>query len=233
MSGILPSDLVPVPATLLSVRQIDQVDAQLAAAMRLDPARHTSLGLVTADSDDALYVALDEVTKHHEVEVVFAKSFYAGAKHASGPFSGEVMGVLAAPHPDHIADALWGLREALQAGISFHTFPGESQPAFFAHVIRETGRFLAPQADLEPGQPMAYLIAPPLESTVGLDAALKAADVRLAKHLPPPSETNFGGGYLVGDLAELEAAAVAFVEAIRVISARPLEALRRPDRLRR
>ena len=66
-----------------------------------------------------------------------------------------------------------------------------------------------------------------------VDAALKAADVRLAKHLPPPSETNFGGGYLVGDLAELEAAAVAFVDAIRVIAARPLEALRRPDRLRR
>jgi ethanolamine utilization protein EutL len=68
---------------------------------------------------------------------------------------------------------------------------------------------------------------------VGLDAALKAARVRLVKHFPPPTETNFGGGYLAGELADLEAAAVAFVEAIRAVDRTPLAALRRPERLRR
>ena len=33
---------------------------------------------------------------------------------------------------------------------------------------------------------------------VGLDAALKAADVRLCVFYGPPSETNFGGGLLTG-----------------------------------
>ncbi len=49
------------------------------------------------------------------------------------------------------------------------------------------------------GSALAYLIAPPLESVVGLDAACKAAPRALAKWFGPPSETNFGGGYLVGD----------------------------------
>lgn len=229
----LPEGLVPLPANVLACRQIDQADAQIAVAFGIDRRRHLSLGLVTADSDDALYVALDHATKQAEVEVVFAKSFYAGARHASGPFSGEALGILGGEHPEHVADALWAVREGLQDGIHFHTFEGEHQPAFFAHVIGETGRYLSAEAGIEPGAPLGYLIAPPLESVIGVDAALKAADVRLVKHIPPPSETNFGGAFLTGDLAALEAAAVAFVEAIRGVAQRPLAALRRPDRLRR
>jgi ethanolamine utilization protein EutL len=228
-----PRGLVPVPANVLACRQIDRVDAQLAKALGIDPDAHASLGLVTADSDDALYVALDHATKQAEVEVVFAKSFYAGAKHSSGPFSGEVLGILGASHPEHVADALWTVREGLQDGIRFHTFEGENQPAFFAHVIGETGRYLSKEAGIPAGAPLAYLIAPPLESVVAVDAALKAANVTLVKHIPPPSETNFGGAFLTGDLPEVEAAAVAFVEAVRAVAGRPLAALRRPDRLRR
>jgi ethanolamine utilization cobalamin adenosyltransferase len=69
---------------------------------------------------------------------------------------------------------------------------------------------------------MAYLIAPPLESVVGLDAACKAANVRLAKWFGPPSETNFGGGYLVGDQTACEAAATAFASAIADVCAAPI-----------
>ena len=228
-----PPGLIPLPAKLLACRQIDQLDAQLAAAFKLDRTRHRSLGLVTCDQDDALYVALDLATKAAEVEVVFGRSFYAGSKHASGPLSGEALGILAADHPDHIAEALWALRAGLQDGIGFNTFAGEDQPAFFAQVIGETGSYLSGLAGLPRGAPMAYLIAPPLESVIALDAALKAARVTLVKHFPPPSETNFGGGYLAGELAELEAAAVAFVEAIREVAKGPLGALRRPERLRR
>jgi ethanolamine utilization protein EutL len=230
-----PKWLVPLPAKLLACRQIDRLDPQLAAAFKVSP-EYPALGLVTCDSDDALYVALDHATKAAEVEVVFGRSFYAGARHASGPFSGEALGLLGSASQEDIAEALWALREGLADGIQFHTFEskaGEPQPAFFAHVIAETGRYLSAQAGLPAGAPMAYLIAPPLESVVGLDAALKAARVKLVKHFPPPSETNFGGGYLSGELPEVEAAAVAFVEAIRNVAAAPLSALRRPERLRR
>lgn len=229
----LPAGLVPQPARLLSVRQIDQLDLQLAVALGLDPARHTCAGLVTCDQDDALYVALDHCTKFAEVDVVFGRSMYAGSRHASGPYSGEVLGIVAGRTPDDIAEALWAMREGLLGGIQFHTFAGEDQPGFFAHVISETGSYLAPQAGVARGEPMAYLIAPPLEATVAVDAALKAADVKLAKWLPPPSETNFAGAYLTGALPSLEAAAVAFVEGVREVAKAPLQAMRRPSRLRR
>ena len=219
---------------LLACRQLDQVDAQLAPALGLDPARHVSAGLVTCDQDDSLYVALDHATKYANVDVVFATSFYAGSKHASGPYSGEILGVLAGADPDEVAEGLLAVRDALKL-VRFETFEGppDSQPAFLAHVIAETGRYLAPQAGIEPGAPMAYLIAPPLEAVVAVDAALKAAPVKLGRWIPPPSETNFAGAFLTGELHHLEASRDAFVEAVADVARSPLAAARRPDRERR
>lgn len=39
-----------------------------------------------------------------------------------------------------------------------------------------------------------------------MDAALKAAEVRLCKLYAPPSETNFGGGLLTGTQSACDAA---------------------------
>ncbi len=227
-----PEGLVALPAKLLACHEIASVAEELAAEMGLDPRRHRSATLVTCDQDDSLYVALDHATKFAEVDVVFGKSFYAGAAHSSGPYSGEVLGIIAGADPEHVREGVWALADGLET-IHFHTFVGEGRPAFFAHVIGETGRYLAPLAGIEVGAPMAYLIAPPLEAVVGVDAALKAANVRLATWMPPPSETNFAGAYLVGDLADVEAGALAFVEAIREIVRSPLQGLRRPMRDRR
>lgn len=227
-------NLVPQRPRLLSCRQLEQVDGQLARAFGLDPARHGSVGLVTCDQDDSLYAALDHATKFADVDVVYAKSFYAGAAHASGPYSGEILGVLAGPDPDEVAEGLWALRQALETRIHFVTFEGHGAgPAFFPHVISETGRYLAPLAGLRPGEPLAYLIAPPVEAVVALDAALKASRVKLAKFFGPPTETNFGGGYLTGSLADVEAAAQAFTDAIANVVAAPLGGMVRPSRERR
>jgi ethanolamine utilization protein EutL len=225
--------LVPLRPRILACRQIEQVEGSLAEAVGLDSARHVSAGLITCDQDDALYAALDHCTKHADVEVVYARSFYAGASHASGPLSGEVLGVIAGPTPDDVAEGLWALRGALATSICFYELEGTSGPAFFPHVIPETGRYLAPLAGLTPGAPLAYLIAPPLESVVGVDAALKAADVTLRKWFGPPTETNFGGAYLTGSVHDVEAAAQAFTEAIAAVVASPEGGLVRPSRERR
>ncbi len=218
---------------LLACRQIDAVDSQLAEALKLDPVKHKSIGLVTCDQDDSLYVALDHCTKFANVEVLFGQSFYAGSKVASGPFSGEVMGIVAGVDPDEVAEALWALRNCLREEVRFQTFEGENPPAFLAHVIAETGTYLSPQAGVKAGDAMAYLIAPPLEATEGIDAALKEAPVKLAKWIPPPSETNFAGAFLIGALADLNAARDAFIEKVEAVAKAPLQASRRPDRLRR
>lgn len=69
---------------------------------------------------------------------------------------------------------------------------------------------------------MAYLIAPPLEASVGLDTALKAADVELSLYYGPPTETNFAGGLLTGTQASCQAACDAFADAVCRIAEDPL-----------
>lgn len=223
----LPDGLRPLPPTLLTCRAIPHAEAALLRELGASP-DHTSLGLVTADQDDSLYAALDHATKFARVHVVYAKSFYAGAAHASGPLSGEVMGVLAAEDPDEIAEGLEALRDYLSRRAHFYQVAaGAAQPAFFPHVIAETGHYLSDLAGIAPGASLAYLIAPPLESVIAVDAALKAADVRLCKWFGPPTETNFGGAYLTGSLPAVEAAAAAFAEAVVEVAASPLAAARR------
>ena len=65
-------------------------------------------------------------------------------------------------------------------------------------------------------------MAPPCEAMVGLDAALKAADVRLCVFYGPPSETNFGGGLLTGSQSACKAACTAFAQAIQNVADNPL-----------
>jgi ethanolamine utilization protein EutL len=214
-------ETVRIAPKILSVRALPRIDRQLAASLGCGE-QHISVGMVTCDQDDAMYAALDHATKIANVDVVYAKSFYAGSAHASGPYSGEVLGVIAGADPDEVAEGIRAIRRSLAEEIAFHTFPGEKQPAFFAHVIASTGRYLSAEGKFDPGTPMAYVIAPPMESIVGLDAALKVAPMRMARHFGPPTETNFGGGYLVGTVADVEAAARAFVEAVADVSKRPL-----------
>jgi ethanolamine utilization protein EutL len=209
-------DLPPLPPRALAVRTIPDAAPDLARVLDL-PADRRALGIVTATSDDALFTALDQGTKASPADVVYAKSFYAGAAHPSGPLSGESIGIYAARDPAEIEAALAACLAYLENEAWFYgvTPAGAAGPvAFYPHVVASVGRYLAAQAGVRVGSALAYLIAPPLESVIGLDAACKAARVKVAKWFGPPSETNFGGAYLAGELPACEAAARAFAAAI-------------------
>jgi ethanolamine utilization protein EutL len=219
---IVKLDLPPLKPEVLALRVIPRVDDRLAGELGLKlPDGRRAVGLLTCSSDDALYVALDEGTKAARVEVAYAKSFYAGAAHASGPLSGEVIGVYVGEDPDEVQAALRAAERCLVEDAWFYTADERGELAFFPHVVSATGSYLAAQAGVAPGTPLAYLIAPPLESVIGLDAALKAAPVTLQRWFGPPSETNFGGGYLAGTLPECEAAARAFAAAVCDVARHP------------
>lgn len=173
-----------------------------------------SAAFVTCDQDHCLYVALDEATKHAPVEIVYARSLYAGSRHAPGPLAGEIMGLLAGPDPDCVAEGLRACLRCLRDETRFLAVRGQTQHLVFAHVIARLGEYLSAKAGLPPGESMAYLMAPPLEAMIALDAAVKAADVRLVRVFPPPTPTNFAGGYLAGELSACQAAAEAFAEAV-------------------
>ncbi|MDQ3365184.1 MAG: ethanolamine utilization microcompartment protein EutL [Myxococcota bacterium] len=213
--------LEPIVPTVLSLRRLPRADPALIRAYGGDPERHTSLGLITCDQDDALYVALDEATKQAAVEVIFAKSFYGGSAHASGRLSGEILGVIAAEDPASIEHGLDAIVRCLEHDACFYDADGKRSVTVFPHVISSLGEYLAREAGLAVGTPMAYLVAPPIEATIALDAALKAADVRAVRVTPPPTETNFACAWLTGTLDACEAAAVAFAAAVVEVAAEP------------
>jgi ethanolamine utilization protein EutL len=213
--------LDPIVPRVLATRLIPQISPGLATAIGFDGERLSAAGLITCDLDDALYTALDEATKQAPVEVVFARSLYAGSRFASGPTSGEILGILAGGDPAEVERGMNACLECLEHEAHFYCANAEGTQSFFPHVISALGYYLSREAGLEPGQPMAYLIATPLEAIYGVDAALKAADVRLVKAFPPPTATNFAGAYLTGALEACEAAAQAFAAAVVDIAATP------------
>ncbi|MBO1032016.1 ethanolamine utilization microcompartment protein EutL [Tessaracoccus sp. SD287] len=212
--------LDPIKPTILAARTISNVDRGFATHLRLGD-QHRALGLVTCDIDDALYVALDEATKFAEVEVVYAKSFYAGSGYPSGPLSGEIIGILAGPTPAEVTAGLDACIAHCEQEAFFYSADEAGDLTFFPHVVSSTGSFLSKEAGIAQGEPLAYLIAPPLEATYALDAALKAAAVEMKVFYEPPSETNFGGGLLTGSHSACRAAAAAFTDAVLDVARNP------------
>jgi ethanolamine utilization protein EutL len=212
--------LDPVKPTILSARIIPNVHPDFAAKLELRPDQR-SLALVTCDIDDSLYVSLDEATKKADVEVVYAHSFYAGSGYPSGPLSGEIIGILAGPDP---AEARAGLNACIayaEEEAWFYSADEAGQLNFFPHTISRTGTYLSKEASVPVGTPLAYLIAPPIEATFALDAALKAAEVEMVMWWAPPSETNFSGGMLSGSQSACRAACMAFQDAVLDVARDP------------
>ena len=205
-----------IPVQILAVQYLTSASPALCQALGA-PKGYPCLGLITTDSDDATYIALDEATKAADVKVCYAKSFYAGASNASTPNAGEVIGILAGQTPGAVRSGM----EAALSALRRVGFEQMNNVPFLAHTVSSAGSFLAKEAGVRPGTAIAYLIAPPLEAVYALDAALKAADVKLCKLYAPPSETNFGGGLLSGTQSACEAACGAFAEAVREVAARP------------
>jgi len=213
--------LEKIYATPLSVQLIPRVERQFAMQLNLRPDQ-LSIGLITADNDDATYVSIDHATKMAEVEVVYARSFYAGAKHSSGLLSGEIMAILAGPSPDEVSAGLDAAVIYMKNEAVWYSANDEGSVAFFPHLISQSGSYLSQANHLPLGSPLAYLVAPPMEGLVALDAALKAAQVSIASLTMPPSETNFMGAVLTGDQPACKAAAAAFQQAVLDVVAHPL-----------
>ncbi len=211
-----------IPARILATRTIANVSETLAKKLGL-PKQYRSIGLITADSDDMTYCALDEATKAAAVEVVYGRSLYAGAANASTKLAGEVIGILAGPNPAEVQSGLRACAAFMESGAGFRSANEDDSILYFAHTISRTGSYLSKTAGVKEGEALAYLIAPPLEAVVGLDEALKASDVELVALFEPPSETNFGGGLLTGTQSACSAAAAAFAGAVKAVAAHPRE----------
>ena len=205
-----------IPVNVLAVRYLASATPTLAKALGA-PKGYPCLAMLTTDSDDPTYIALDEATKKANVKVCYARSFYGGAANAATANAGEVIGILAGPTPGEVRSGM----EAALAMLERVGFEDCGGVPCLAYTVSRSGSFLAKEAAVAEGTALAYLIAPPLESMYALDGALKAADVALCKLYNPPSETNFGGGLLCGTQSACDAACAAFRQAVMEVAARP------------
>ena len=206
-----------IPVKILAVRYLANANPALAENLGA-PKGYPSLAFITTDSDDPTYIALDEATKAADVKVCYGRSFYAGAANASTPNAGEVIGILAGATPGAVRSGMEAAIGALHR-IGFEEVNGVP---YLAHTVSSAGSYLAAEAGVKQGGALAYLIAPPLESMYAMDAALKAADVKLCKLFNPPSETNFGGGILSGTQSACDAACTAFAQAVAEVANMPV-----------
>lgn len=206
---------------ILAVRIIPNADPMLLKNLDVRPG-DKSLGIFTTDCDDVSYTAVDEATKKADVHVAYAKSMYAGSGNASTALAGEFIGILSGPDPEEVRSGLQAAFSLIENDAHFYEANETGTVVYFANCISRTGSYLSSQAGVPEGTPMAYLIAPPLEASVGLDAALKAADVELSLYYGPPTETNFAGGLLTGTQASCQAACDAFADAVCRIAEDPL-----------
>ena len=207
-----------IPVNILAVRYLANASPALCRALGA-PKGYPSLGMLTTDCDDATYIALDAATKAADVKVCYGRSFYAGASNASTPNAGEVIGILAGATPGAVRSGM----EAAVGALERVGFDRVGEVPYLAHTVSSVGSYLAKEAGVAEGMAVAYLIAPPLEAMYAMDAALKAADVKLCKLYTPPSETNFGGGLLSGTQSACDAACAAFAAAVAEVAGRPKE----------
>jgi ethanolamine utilization protein EutL len=212
----------PLKSKVLTMKIIPNVNADLIKELNL-PAGHRSIGLFTTDCDDVAYTALDEATKKADVKVVYGKSFYGGAANANTKLAGEVIGIISGPNPAEVRSGLDAVCDVIENDAYFISANEDDTVVYYAHCISRSGSYLSAIAGINEGESIAYLIAPPEEAIYGLDAALKAADVRMAAFYGPPSETNFGGGLLTGSQSACKAACDAFADAVKYIAANPTE----------
>jgi len=212
--------LDPIFGTPTAVQLIPQVDRNFAEQLKLT-SEQRSIGLLSVDNDDVTYTAIDEATKMADVEVVYARSFYAGTKHTSGLLSGEIMAILAGPNPAEVRAGLNAAVDYIKTKAIWYSANEDASIAFFPHLISRTGTYLSKVCNIPVGSPIAYLVAPPNEGLVALDAALKAADVQIASLTMPPSETNYMGVMLSGDQPACKAAVAAFQNKVLEVASNP------------
>ena len=211
-----------IKTKILSVQIIPNADKALLKSLKAPKGIH-SLGIITTDCDDVSYAALDEATKKADCLVVYARSMYAGSSNASTAYAGEFIGILGSPDPAEVKSGVAAAVSYIENDASFISANADDSVVYFAQCISRTGSYLSKQAGVKEGTAMAYVIAPPSEAIVGMDAALKVAEVELKVTYAPPSETNFAGGLLTGEQSACKAACEAFADRICKMADNPID----------
>ncbi len=202
---------------------IPSVSEGMAASMKLKP-HHKSLGFFTGNIDDVTFISCDEATKGANVEIVYAECTFSCLDEKFTSLGGEAIVVFAAENPAEIESAIEIASRTMESGNAcFISANDDDTCIYMAHCISGVGTHLGGTEEVPVGTAMAYCIAPPVESFYGVDAALKAADVKIVQQYFPPLNTcNFAGALMIGTQSACKAACNAFATAVERVANNPI-----------
>ena len=127
-----------IPVNVMAVRYLANASPSLLES--LGATKDTpSLAMLTTDSDDPTYIALDAATKAADVKVCYGRSFYAGAANASTPNAGEVLGIIAGATPGAVRSGMEAALSTLER-VGFEEVNGVP---YLAVTVSSVGTFLA------------------------------------------------------------------------------------------
>lgn len=214
-----------IRASVICQKLVPNLSPHLASRLKLRPDQR-SIGLITASIDDVTFVALDQATKAADVEVVYAECLFSAFVGDYTKLAGEAIGILAGANPSEVKVGLEACADYVENGAFFINGNDKGETIYMSHCISSTGTYLSKLCNVEAGTPMAYCIAPPIEAIVGLDAAVKAADVSiLLEYLPPTPTSNFGGALMKGTQSACQSACDAFSRSVEYVANFPLQIL--------
>ena len=186
------------------------------------PADHQSVGLMACDVEDVMYFALDDASKKANIQVVHVETVYGGVERAWSRYGGEITAIISGPKVADVRSGLMYMRDYIERRCGVYIIDGDESMSYYVDYMPKIGRWNQARLGLPADSSLAYLVAPPIEATYGLDKALKASDTRIAEFFHTPSRVNTGGALLSGTEAACKAAVEAFAAAVQYCYKNPM-----------
>ncbi len=187
------------------------------------PENHQSLAIFSADCEDVMWLAVDDATKKAKIKVIQIETVYGGVAHSRSTFGGEITAIISGETVSDVKSGLRYAREYIETKSGNYHLNEEGTLGYYVDCVPHIGKYYQETLGLAEGTSIAYLVSAPIESTYGLDRALKAGDVKIAELFETPSRVNTGGAILYGTESACRAALESFIEAVEYCAFHPME----------
>ena len=187
------------------------------------PEEHQSVGIISADCEDVMWLAVDDATKKAKIEVLHIETVYGGVQYAWSKFGGEITAIISGPKVSDVKSGLMYIKNYVENHSGNYVFNEEGSLGCYVDLVPRVGKYYQKTLGVKEGESIAYLVSTPVESTYGIDKALKASNARLVDLFETPSRVITGGAILAGTESACKAAVDAFVDAVEYCVYHPMD----------
>jgi len=187
------------------------------------PEDHESVGLVSCDNEDVMFLALDDATKKARIRVMHAQTVWVGKENDWGKFQDANTAMISGPRVQDVKSGLSHIREYIERKCSHYQSDINPGISWYADWVPRVGPYMQDRLGIPEGSSYCYLYGPPIESTYAIDAAMKAGNTRLARTSDIITRDNKIGVILYGSESACKSAVSTYNNVIERCAARPLD----------